>query len=144
MLAGVSMAPRPVSPHINFFAMHLISMWPHCLSVEICWAVIGCCHMRVFIAGQKNSGFSKFHARVVHNSRLSQMPVAILANVFASSGAINIKSAHLPSSICRTGSSRFDHISHSSASLRISAPTATSLRSIKCRAFVVVITFIWN
>lgn len=74
--------------------------------------------MRVFMAGQKNNGFSKFHARVVHNSKLSQMPLAILANVFASSGAITSTSAHLLSSMCSTGSSRFDHIDHSSSSLK--------------------------
>lgn len=144
IFAGVSIAPSPVSPHINFFAMHSISMWPQLLSTLTCAWVIGCSHMRVFMAGQKNNGLSKFHARVVHNSRLSHIPPAILANVFASSGAITMTSAHLPKSMCSTGSSRFCHKFHSSVSVRTGTSAGNSIRSKKCNAFLVQITFIWN
>lgn len=42
-------------------------------------------------------------------SRLSQMPLASFASVFASSGATSIRSAHRLSSMCRTGSERPRH-----------------------------------
>lgn len=144
IFAGVSIAPSPVSPHISFFAMHSISMWPQLLSTLMCWLVIGCSHMRVFMAGQKNNGLSKFHARVVHNSRLSHIPPAILANVFASNGAISITSAHLHKSMCRTGSSRFCHKFHSSASVNTVTSVGNAFRSRKCNALFVQITLIWN
>lgn len=148
MISGICIAPRPVSPHMSLFAMHLISWWPHSFNVRICCEVIGCSHILVFIAGQKNNGLPKSHARVVHSTRLSQIPVAIFANVFASSGAINIRSAHLPSSMCNTGSSRFDHCCHSSESPNMgwSSFRGSSLLSTKCLAQLVTMTFIcqWN
>lgn len=144
MLVGVSIAPIPVSPHINFFAIHSISMWPQLLSTWMCWPVIGCVHIRVFMAGQKNNGLSKSHARVVHSSKLSHIPPAILANVFASNGAMSITSAHLPKSMCNTGSSRFSHKLHSSASVSTVTSAGNWFRSKKCKAFLVQTTFIWN
>jgi hypothetical protein len=51
-------------------------------------------------------------------TRLSQMPVAILARVLALRGAMTNASAHFRSYICKTGSPRLVHLVSSSASYR--------------------------
>lgn len=144
MSSILAIAPTPVSPHISVFSMHGISWCPHSFSVFICCAVIGWVHMRVFIAGQKNSGLSKSQARVVHNNKLSQRPCAILASVLPSIGAMTRISAHLPRSMWRTGSPRLFHSCHSSSSLRISTEGGRFCLEKKCVALCVVIIFIWN
>lgn len=50
--------------------------------------------MYVFIAGEKYKGFLKSHARTTLVNKLSHKPFEILANVFASRGAIRSMSAH--------------------------------------------------
>lgn len=42
------------------------STYPNSTSLDICWAVMGCCHMAVFIAGQKSSGRLQSQARTTH------------------------------------------------------------------------------
>lgn len=56
----------PSSPHTNFFAMQGTSTYPNSTSRDTCWAVIGCRHMAVFIAGQKSSGRLQSQARTTH------------------------------------------------------------------------------
>ena len=49
----------------------------------------------LFMAGAITIGRSVSHARTTHVARLSHIPAASLASVFAESGAIRIISAHL-------------------------------------------------
>ena len=51
-----------------------------------------------FMAGAKKSGFSRSQQRTREVRRLSERPLAILASVFASSGAMSRASAHFRSS----------------------------------------------
>lgn len=46
----------PSSPHTSTLAMQGISTYPNSFNLETCSAVMGCCHMAVFIAGQKRRG----------------------------------------------------------------------------------------
>lgn len=56
----------PSSPHTSFLAMQGISTYPNSVSLDICWAVMGCCHIAVFIAGQKRRGRLVSHALTTH------------------------------------------------------------------------------
>lgn len=63
--------------------------------------------VRQFNAGRRENSQAELQ---LLTSRLSQMPFASFASVFASRGATNIRSAHRLSSMCRTGSERPFHI----------------------------------
>lgn len=116
--------------------MQGISIYPNSVSLDICWAVMGWCHMAVFIAGQNRRGRLLSHALTTLvcqkvwqsgtlllstafnqseekplplTSRLSQMPLAIFPRVLASSGAIRNRSAQRLSSMCNTGSDLWVH-----------------------------------
>lgn len=78
----------------------------------------GLSHISVFIAGAARSGREKSHARTTHVRRLSQSPFAAFASVLAESGASRSTSAHLRSSMWRTGSSRLFQQLHSFSSVR--------------------------
>lgn len=56
--------------------------------------VNGFSHMNVFIAGATINGFFKSHALQTLVTKLSHIPFAIFANVFADNGAINNTFAH--------------------------------------------------
>lgn len=73
---GSSMAPFPISPHANFFAIGEIRVIPRSWA-ETRWRLVkGLSHINVFIAGAMNKGFWKSHARTTQVSRLSQRPPA--------------------------------------------------------------------
>mmetsp|Transcript_18570 Transcript_18570/g.35387 ORF Transcript_18570/g.35387 Transcript_18570/m.35387 type:complete len:240 (+) Transcript_18570:657-1376(+) len=76
--------------------------------------------MKVFIAGAISILLRKSHARTTQVSRLSQMPFAIFAKVFAESGAMTSISAQRRRSMCMTGSPTVFHLCHSSSSPAIS------------------------
>ncbi len=94
-----SMAPFPMSPHINFLEIESMIVTPQFYSFLNCSFVTGCKYISVFIAGQIIKGFfnfceensflnSIFQARATKVNRLSAIPLEILAKLFALRGAI--------------------------------------------------------
>ncbi|XP_062557568.1 uncharacterized protein LOC134222438 [Armigeres subalbatus] len=94
---------------------------------------INCCMW--FVAGAKNNGFPKPPALAVQSSRLLDKPYAILVSVFAFSGATSFRSAHLPSSMCRTESPHPPQLLHSSAPRCMWTSSGMSEAKKKCSAW---------
>merc|ERR1711916_211834 len=119
-----AMAPTPVSPQARVFATGGMTPYPHLSRVSQCVFVTGWFHM----AGATATGLAasntssspgkgvNSHARATHVTRLSASPVASLARLLASRGAIRYTSAHLRSSMWTTSSPISDHDSHSAES----------------------------
>ncbi len=95
--AGSASRPTPSSP---FEASRPVpgstTIAPRARSVARFACVAGCSYMRLFIAGATTSGQSAASAQLV--SRLSAIPAASFAIVFADAGAIRNTSAFATSS----------------------------------------------
>ena len=77
------------------------------------------------MAGAKYRGLLRSQARTTQVKRLSQIPTAIFAIVFASRGAMIKTSAHFLNSMCKTSSEIFFQVDHSSSSRNISTGDET-------------------
>lgn len=89
MSTRAAIAPTPLSPQANVFVTGSITRTPQFRKIFKWVDVMGCSHIAVFIAGAINIGFlSTGQARTMQVDKLSQIPFAILANVFASKGAM--------------------------------------------------------
>ena len=96
--------PIPISPHFNFFTTDgICTKWNSSFIILICFSVIKCSYIKVFMANAKNPGFLKSQAlitqvfnfkKIVYTNKLSQIPFVILASVLADKGANKIPSAH--------------------------------------------------
>lgn len=98
--------------------------------------------MNVFMAGASSIGVAGFQLLIMDVSRLSQIPLDILAKVLALIGAIKKMSAHFLNSACKMASPGFLVPNHSSSSLQIftSVEIFSPLR--KCCAALVTTSWI--
>ena len=94
MCSGSAMRPLPCNPLAKKPLSASTNMTPRDFKVSKLACVAGCEYMSKSIAGAAITGQRADKQVVV--SRLSAMPDAILANVFAVAGAIIIKSAQMP------------------------------------------------